>query len=110
MTPAEVAQLLTIDATITGRTIDPATVNVWHGILRNIPADLALAALQDHYAESEKWVMPAHLLTRVRPVLHRQREQHQQAEIEAAQGTPADRERVKQLVGQLAGSFPSVDG
>jgi hypothetical protein len=110
MTPAEVAQLLTIDANITGRPLDQGTVNVWHGILRNIPADLAYGALRDHYAESEKWVMPANILTRARWVLSRQREERQRAEIEAAQGTPADRERVRAICRQLADSLPSVDG
>lgn len=108
MTPQEVAQLLTIDANITGRPIDQGTVNVWHGILVNIPADLALRALQDHYAETDKWVMPANLLTRARWELNRIREQRQQAEIEAAQGTPADRARVKAICQQLADSLPSV--
>lgn len=108
MTPQEVAQLLTIDANITGRPIDQGTVNVWHGILVNIPADLAYSALRDHYAESEKWVMPANILTRARWVLFRRREEHDQAEIEAAQGTPADRERIQGYAQQLADALPAM--
>lgn len=69
MNRQEVAQLLTVDAAITGRPIDEPTVLVWHKILEHMPYPETAQALQDHYTESSRWVMPANLVTRVRQVM-----------------------------------------
>jgi hypothetical protein len=109
MNRQEVGQLLTIDATITGRTIDEPTILVWHKILEHMPYDLTLEALQEHYSESPKWMMPANLVTRVRQMLDDQRKaQTTQALAIEAPIADADSFAVREVHRQLQGITPVI--
>ena len=64
---SEVAELLTVAATIDGRDFDASTVDVWHKLLADIDANRAAAALADHYRTSPRRVMPADIVRAAAP-------------------------------------------
>jgi hypothetical protein len=67
MTLAETADLLSIDAGITQRTIGESDVRAWQMVLHDIDLPAAVTALRDHYRETTKRLMPADIVQRVRP-------------------------------------------
>jgi hypothetical protein len=97
MTPQEVAQLLTIDATFTGRPIDPAIVQSWHALLEDLDGKDCLDALRTYYRESTdgRWIMPGHIVQRVRTIMFRRREELQVAEHLAIMAQPANPEKTR---------------
>jgi hypothetical protein len=66
MNRQEVAQLLTMAALIDNRTITPEAIIMWHGVLGHVDYQPALVAVQDHFRETTAWLMPAHIIQRVR--------------------------------------------
>ncbi|AVH58407.1 MULTISPECIES: zinc finger domain-containing protein [Streptomyces] len=62
MTPAEAAELLTLAAAFDRRTVGEADARAWAAALNSTPLDDdARAAVARHYAETDKWLTPAHV-------------------------------------------------
>ncbi|WP_326797472.1 hypothetical protein OG946_20295 [Streptomyces sp. NBC_01808] len=62
MTPADAAELLTLAAAFDRRTVGEADARAWAAALHWMPLDQdARAAVARHYAESERWITPAHV-------------------------------------------------
>lgn len=61
MNKLECAQLLTIVSAVDNRTVLPGTVEVWHPIIKHLDLDVAVEAVQLHFAESDKYLLPAHV-------------------------------------------------
>lgn len=59
MMRSQIAELLTVAATIDGRDFDETTVDVWHKLLADVPAEKAAKALEEHYSSSSRRIMPA---------------------------------------------------
>ncbi|CAM3740810.1 MULTISPECIES: zinc finger domain-containing protein [Streptomyces] len=63
MTPADAAELLTLAAAFDRRTVGEADARAWAAALHAIPLDDdARAAVARHYAETDRWLTPAHVL------------------------------------------------
>jgi hypothetical protein len=97
MNEQDVAQLLTIDANITGRQIDAPMVKAWHAILGDLDANDCLEALRTYYRESTdgRWIMPGHIVQRVRTIMLRRREEIQVAEFKEIMAQPANPEKTR---------------
>lgn len=73
MTRAEVAEVLAVAARIDPRfDFDRDTVEVWHGLLSDVPVEKAREAVKAHYRSSTHRLMPADI---VRAAAPRSREQ-----------------------------------
>lgn len=55
-------QLLTLASARDGRPVSPSIARVWADDLSDVPLDLGVEAVRLHYRESDKWVMPVHIL------------------------------------------------
>lgn len=69
MNKTETAQLLTIASMIDNRTVAPETVEAWHMVLGSKDFGHCKMAMALHFAESDEYLMPAHVsknLPRVR--------------------------------------------
>lgn len=66
MNTQEAFQLLTLASARDGRTVDLAVATVWADDLAGVPLHEAAAAVRAHYLESTDWVMPAHIVQRIR--------------------------------------------
>ncbi|MFB6846234.1 hypothetical protein ACFCXS_15415 [Streptomyces sp. NPDC056373] len=63
MTPADAAELLTLCAAFDRRTVGEADARAWAAALNSVPLDDdARAAVARHYAETDRWITPAHVL------------------------------------------------
>ena len=95
MTPSEVSELLTLASTVDNRTVAPETVTaVWYPALRLLENDDAIEGMRMHFRESDKYLVPAHVVTnarRARDIREREARRSQPA-IESAQIT-LDREQ-----------------
>ncbi|WP_405561892.1 hypothetical protein [Streptomyces sp. NBC_01180] len=62
MTPADAAELLTLAASFDRRTVGEADARAWAAALNAMPLDDdARAAVARHYADTDKWLTPAHV-------------------------------------------------
>jgi hypothetical protein len=62
VTPADAAELLTLAAAFDRRTVGEADARAWAAALNAMPLDDdARAAIGRHYAETDKWLTPAHV-------------------------------------------------
>lgn len=61
MNKTEVARLLTFASTFDSRTVSVETVEAWHLVLAEVPSELALDAVRQHFTTSDKYLMPAHV-------------------------------------------------
>ncbi|MEV5673485.1 hypothetical protein AB0L28_32530 [Streptomyces sp. NPDC052503] len=62
MTPADAAELLTLAAAFDRRTVGEADARAWAAALNAMPLDDdARAAVARHYAETDRWLTPAHV-------------------------------------------------
>lgn len=68
MNKQEIGQLLTLAALVDNRTVTDEAVLMWHELLRHLPYAPAVEAMNDHYRELTDWLMPAHIIDRVRSV------------------------------------------
>lgn len=68
MNRADIARLLTKMAAFDQRTIGDADVAAWHEVLAGVELPDALQAVARHYAESDKRMMPAHVIQLVRRI------------------------------------------
>lgn len=66
MNRQQVAQLLTLASLIDNRTVTDEACLMWHEVIGHLDYDLAVDALQAHYAGSTAWLLPAHLTGYVR--------------------------------------------
>lgn len=68
MSPAEIAALFAIDAGFSNRKPDETgeTAKLWARVLHDVSWTDATEALAQHYRESNEWLMPKHILDRVR--------------------------------------------
>ena len=66
MDTREAFQLLTLASARDGRTVDAAVASVWADDLIGVSLADAVEAARDHYRESTAWLMPAHVIERVR--------------------------------------------
>lgn len=63
MTRGDVARLLAYIAAFDRRTLGDADVLAWHDVLGDLDFEPAKAAVRQWYAESDGWIMPAHIRT-----------------------------------------------
>lgn len=59
MVPQEAWQLLVLDSTFTGRTVDKPTAIAWAEVLGDVSLEDASEALKAYYATERRWIMPA---------------------------------------------------
>ena len=64
MLVSEVAQLLLWAQGVDGRVLNEATARSWHQLVGHLDLGEALEAVQQHYREEHRWVMPADVLDR----------------------------------------------
>ncbi|GGW68159.1 zinc finger domain-containing protein [Streptomyces griseoloalbus] len=63
MTPADAAELLTLCAAFDRRTVGEADARAWAAALNAVPLDDdARAAVARHYADTDRWITPAHVI------------------------------------------------
>lgn len=63
MTPADAAELLTLAAAFDRRTVGEADARAWAAALHAVPLDDdTRAAVARHYADTDRWLTPAHVL------------------------------------------------
>lgn len=66
MTSDEVWDLLELIASIDRRKVGLTDRQIWEGLVGDLPAADAQAAVIAHYRESREWIMPADVRTRVK--------------------------------------------
>jgi hypothetical protein len=66
MTKTELAKLLTYVSTFDSRTVGIDTVEAWHTILEPVDYQAAVEAVRKHFATSDAWLLPAHIVSGVR--------------------------------------------
>lgn len=66
MSLQQVGQLLTLIALNDNRTWTPETALSWHEILGDLDYDAAVSAMYAHFRESSDFLMPAHIVARVK--------------------------------------------
>lgn len=66
MNSDEVWDLLELIASIDRRKLGLTDRQVWEGLVGDLPAADAMAAVAAHYRESREWIMPADIRTRVK--------------------------------------------
>lgn len=64
----EAFQLLTLASARDGRNVSQTVARVWADDLADVTLEEAIQAARDHYRESTAWLMPAHIIERVKPV------------------------------------------
>lgn len=66
MQKASAAQVLALIQAFDNRKTDQATITAWADILPDQDVNDYLDAVKDHYRTSSEWLMPAHLIRRVK--------------------------------------------
>lgn len=66
MNVQEAFKLLTLASARDGRTVDLAVATVWADDLADVSLMDAVQAAKDHYRDTDKWLMPVHVLDWVR--------------------------------------------
>lgn len=87
MTPDETKQVLAKAALVDNRTVDLATIRVWHEAIGHLDYRTALAALDRHRATSTEYLVPAHINEHAKLV--RQQLAHDEAAERARYALPA---------------------
>lgn len=67
MQVSEVAQLLLWAQGVDGRVLSELSARTWHQLIGHLDFDDALEAVQQHYREEHRWVMPADVLKLATP-------------------------------------------
>jgi hypothetical protein len=71
VSPEDIIDLLCVIAAVDRRTIGEADVLVWHELIGDLPKDLALQAIKDHFREQPGvWLEPGHIVAGVRAIRH----------------------------------------
>lgn len=71
MTYQQVSLLLSKVQAYDNRDIGEAVIRAWHESLGDLELGDCLAAVTHHFAESQAWLMPAHIRELVRPMVER---------------------------------------
>lgn len=66
METREAFQLLTLASARDGRTVDVSVAAVWADDLADVTLADAVSAARDHYRESSTWLMPSHIIDRLK--------------------------------------------
>lgn len=66
MNRQEVGQLLTLAALVDNRSVTNEACLMWHSIVGHLDYERAVEAMRAHYAESSEWLLPVHVITRVK--------------------------------------------
>lgn len=66
MNPAQVAAVLGKAQIFDNREVSQPAILAWHEVLAPYDYQLALDAVAAHYAESHRWIMPAHIVDYIR--------------------------------------------
>lgn len=66
MEAREAFQLLTLASAFDGRTVDRETAVVWAEVLADVSLADATEAMKAHYRDESRWMMPAHVVQRVK--------------------------------------------
>jgi hypothetical protein len=86
MTRDDVIDVLTAVAAADRRTVGHADVDVWQGVIGDLPRDFALRAVRDHLRESPGvWLEPGHVFQRVRVIMREELEREPDTLREARQ-------------------------
>lgn len=116
MNLAETNQLLTLIASYDNRRTGDETVRAWREVLADLPFADCRAAVVEHFANSEAYLMPVHVrqgaLARDRDRRREQREEQDRLAIEAEASDPTRRDRspeVRALLDELRRRLPPVD-
>lgn len=85
MNRGEVAALLGAASAVDARIPqpDPDVLTMWAGILDDVPADVAGAAVREHYRHSSETVMPADIVAHWRTIRREAAERRHEAELRA---------------------------
>jgi hypothetical protein len=67
MQVSEAAQLLLWAQGVDGRVLSELSARTWHQLIGHLDFDDALEAVQQHYREEHRWVMPSDVLERCVP-------------------------------------------
>lgn len=70
MQVSEAAQLLLWAQGVDGRTLNELSARAWHQLIGHLDYEVALEAVQQHYREEHRWVMPADVLKLASPTPH----------------------------------------
>lgn len=68
MNKLDVSQLLTIQSVVDNRKVAESTTEEWFNIIGHLDYDQALEAMRLHNAESEKYMMPVHVIANVKRI------------------------------------------
>lgn len=67
MNKQETAALLAWAQGIDSRPLTEFSARAWHQLVGHVPFDEGLAAVQQHYREEHRWIMPSDVLERCAP-------------------------------------------
>lgn len=107
MTRSQTAQVLAAIQCYDHRQVGESDVAAWHAVIGEYEFADCMAAVTAHFRESDKWMMPAHVVGYVKAQRRRaaelDHEQRTRVMIESA--TPADRVLVHELAGRARSVF-----
>lgn len=95
MNKLELAQLLTIASAVDNRTVAPETVEAWHPIIGHLDYGIAVEAVQLHFAESDKYLLPAHVNACARRVKETRERDMRRSRPRAIEGQQITLDRAK---------------
>jgi hypothetical protein len=83
MTNDEAAQLLLRASGVDGRKAGELQARMWGHLLRDLDITDAMEAVDEHYANSDKWLMPVHVLDGVKRIRAQRLGRTRRAELDA---------------------------
>lgn len=83
MTNDEAAAVLLRASGVDGRKAGELQARMWGHLLRDVDAADAMDAVDEHYATSDKWLMPVHVIEGAKRIRRRRDGQARLAELEA---------------------------
>ena len=99
MLESEAFKLLTLASARDGRAVTQAHAKVWVEDLGQLEYLEAVGAMKLHYQESEKWILPAHIIANVKRVRElRAREQRRRLPLPAPNQVTFDRDQYQRDV------------
>lgn len=102
MNLSETQQLLAGVAGINGRTVGQIDVRWWQKLLADYPLDDCITAVTQHYKETNEWIMPAHIIKRVKAMRAERIERAQPLPAPSSPSEAGYREQLRAIVRQAA--------
>ena len=101
MNKVDVAKLMTRASAVDNRIVTEEKVEAWFEVLRSVPYEFAVMAVNDHFKESTDYLLPAHIVTGARRARDRwERDQRVRAALDpgsarnlALESAAADRQQ-----------------